>query len=97
VAEIDPPTSRHPARDVAEIGRHLAAAAGFRVVTAQGDEAGRLDHIRYERRVDVPDEIVIRPSRLLRWRRRVIDLEQVERVELRGRTIVLRSRPAGAS
>jgi hypothetical protein len=95
MAERDLGSRRRSLRDSAEIGRRLAAATGFRVVNARGAELGRLDHIRYQHRTDVPDEVVIRPSRFFPWRRQVIAFSRVETVEPRTRTILLR--PAGES
>jgi hypothetical protein len=86
----DPRSRRDTHRDSSEIGRGLAAAAGFRVVTADGVQLGQIEHVRYQRRTDYPDEIVVKPSKVFRWRRRVIDFAQVERVEARTRTVVVK-------
>jgi PRC-barrel domain len=80
----------------AELGRLLAAAKGYRVVTQAGEHVGWLDRIRYERHADHPDEIVVRGRALLRRRRRVLPFDAVEEVRTREKTIVLRSTP-GAS
>src|SRR5205823_1504100 len=56
-------------RRKAELGRLLAAAAGYRVVASDGTQLGWLDHVRYERHADHPDEIVIRRRGLLPRRR----------------------------
>ena len=41
----------------AELGRLLTAAAGYRVLARDGTPLGWLDHVRYERHADHPDEI----------------------------------------
>jgi PRC-barrel domain len=81
---------RRTLRDTSQIGRGLAAAAGFRVATSDGVELGHIDHVRYERRTDYPDEIVVRSSKFFRWRRQVIPFTNVDRVELRTRTVVIK-------
>ena len=59
-------------RTQAELGRLLAVAEGYRVLASDGTHVGWLDHLRYERHVDHPDEIVVRSRRLLARRRRVL-------------------------
>ena len=73
-----------------ELGRLLAAAGGYRVLTSDGTHVGWLDHVRYERHVDRPDEIVVRSRRLLARRRRVLPFSAVAEVRRRQRTVVLR-------
>ena len=75
-------------RTQAELGRLLAAAEGYRVVAGDGTHLGWLDHVRYERHADHPDEIVIR--RLLARRRRVLPFSAVAEVRRRERAVVLR-------
>jgi hypothetical protein len=77
-------------RTQAELGRLLAAAAGYRVLAGDGTHLGRLDHVRYERHADHPDEIVVRSRRLLARRRRVLPFSAVAEVRRRERTVVLR-------
>ena len=77
-------------RDVAEIGRQLAAAAGFRAVARDGADLGRVEHVRYGRRVDRPDEVVIRKTRFLPWRTSVVAFDRVEAVDARRRMVVIR-------
>jgi RNA polymerase sigma factor (sigma-70 family) len=74
----------------AELGRLLAAAKGYRVLAGDGTHLGRLDHVRYERHTDHPDEIVVRSRRLLARRRRVLPFSAVAEVRRRERTVVLR-------
>jgi hypothetical protein len=52
-------------RTRADLGRLLTDAGGYRVLASDGTHVGWLDHVRYERRVDHPDEIVVRSRRLL--------------------------------
>jgi hypothetical protein len=73
-----------------ELGRLLAVAGGYRVLASDGTHFGWLDHIRYERHVDHPDEIVIRSRRLLARRRRVLPFSAVADVRQRERTVVVR-------
>jgi hypothetical protein len=77
-------------RTQAELGRLLAAAEGYRVLASDGTHVGWLDHVRYERHADRPDEIVIRRRGLPPRRRRVLPFSAVEAVKPRERTVVLR-------
>ena len=76
-------------RRLAELGRLLAAAAGYRVVASDGTHLGWLDHVRYERHADHPDQVIVR-RRGLFPRRRSLPFDTVEAVMPRERTIVLR-------
>jgi hypothetical protein len=51
-------------KKMAELGRLLAAAEGYQVLTSSGRRMGRVAHVRYERHADRPDEIVVRGRRL---------------------------------
>jgi len=77
-------------RTQAELGRLLAAAGGYRVLASDGTHLGSLDHVRYERHADRPDEVVVRSRRLLARRRRVLPFSAVAEVRQRERTVVLR-------
>jgi hypothetical protein len=77
-------------RRPAELGRLLAAAEGYRVVASDGTHLGWLDHVRYERHADHPDEIVIRRRGPLPKRRRALPFSAVEAVRPSERTVVLR-------
>jgi hypothetical protein len=77
-------------RRQAELGRLLAAAAGFRVVASDGRQVGALDHVRYRRHADHPDEIIVRRRVLFSKRRRALPFSAVEAVKVRERTVVLR-------
>ena len=74
----------------AELGRLLAVAGGYRVLASDGTYLGWLDHVRYERHVDRPDEIVVRGRRLFTRRRRVLPFSSVADVRQRERTVVVR-------
>src|SRR6266545_7829922 len=50
-------------RERGEIGRLLSSAEGYLVLDEEGRPCGRLDHVRYERHADYPDEIVVRRGR----------------------------------
>jgi hypothetical protein len=76
-------------RTQAELGR-LLAAGGYRVLASDGTHLGWLDHVRYERHADHPDEVVVRSRRLLARRRRVLSFGAVAEVRQRERTVVLR-------
>ena len=84
-------------RTQAELGRLLTAAAGYRVLARDGTHLGWLDHVRYERHADHPDEIIVSSRRLLARRRRVLPFSAVAEVKQRERTIVVRgTRPTPA-
>jgi hypothetical protein len=74
----------------AERGRLLAVAGGYRVLSSDGTHLGWLDHVRYERHADRPDEVVVRSRRLLARRRRVFPFSAVAEVRRGERTVVLR-------
>jgi hypothetical protein len=74
----------------AELGRLLAAAGGYRVFASDGTHLGWLDHVRYERHADRPDEVVVCSRRLLAKRRRVFPFSSVAEVRRGERTVVLR-------
>ena len=74
----------------AELGRLLTAAAGYRVLASDGTHLGWLDHVRYERHADHPDEIIVSSRRLLARRRRVLPFSAVAEVRQRDRTVVVR-------
>jgi len=82
-------------RAQAELGRLLAAAGGYRVLASDGTHLGWLDHVRYERHADHPDEVVVRSRHLLAMRRRVFSFSAVAEVKRGERTVVLRGTRAG--
>ena len=66
---------------MARLGARLADAEGFQVVALDGRVVGEVEHVRYQRHADHPDEIVIR-RRVFVWRRRgVIPFEAVGNVD----------------
>jgi len=75
-------------RTRADLGRLLAAAGGYRVLASDGTHLGWLDHVRYERHADHPDEVVVRSRRLLARRRRVFPFRAVAEVRRGERTVV---------
>jgi hypothetical protein len=77
-------------RTQAEHGRLLAVAGGYRVLASDGTHLGWLDHVRYERHADHPDEIIVRGRRLLARRRRVLPFTAVAEVRPRDSTVVVR-------
>ena len=87
--EIGDQGAEQSGRMQAELGRLLAAAAGYQVVASDGTHLGRLNHVRYERYADHPDEIVVR-RRAVFPRRRALPFSAVETVSARERTVVLR-------
>jgi hypothetical protein len=78
---------------IAELGRLLARAEGYEVLTSMGRRLGRVEHVRYQQYADRPDEIVVRSRGLLRTRRRAYPLSAVHEVKPRERTVILD--PAG--
>jgi sporulation protein YlmC with PRC-barrel domain len=77
-------------RERAELGRRLAASAGYLVLASDGRHIGVVDHIRYEQHADYPDEIVVRRRNALLRRRRAIPFDSVQAVDPRQRTVTLR-------
>jgi hypothetical protein len=77
-------------RTQAELGRLLAVAGGYRVLASDGTHLGWLDHVRYVRHADHPDEIIVRGRRLLARRRRVLPFSAVAEVRQRDSTVVVR-------
>ena len=73
-------------RTQAELGRRLAVAGGYRVLASDGTHLGWLDHVRYLRHADHPDEIIVRGRRLLATRRRVLPFSAVAEVRQRDST-----------
>jgi hypothetical protein len=74
-----------------ELGRLLASAAGYLVLDEEGRPCGHLDHVRYERHADYPDEIIVR--RGLCRKRRVLPFEAVAAVDRKNKTVLLRTKP----
>jgi hypothetical protein len=71
------PSHRHAAR----LGARLADAEGFHVVGLDGRNVGVVDHVRYKRHADHPDEIVV-SHRFILWRRQmVVPFEAVGNVD----------------
>jgi hypothetical protein len=89
VQEIGEQGAEEGGRRQAELGRLLAAADGYRVVASDGTHLGRLDHVRYQRYADHPDEIVVRRRAVFPRRRRVLPFSAVETVRAKERTVVL--------
>ncbi len=75
-------------RERGELGRLLASAEGYLVLNEEGRPCGRLDHVRYERHADYPDEIVVR--RGLFRQRRVLLFDAVATVDRKNKTVLLR-------
>ena len=78
-------------RDRGELGRLLASAEGYLVLDEEGRPYRRIDHIRYERHADYPDEIVVR--RGLFRQRRVFPFEAVAAVDRKKKTVLLCIKP----
>lgn len=77
-------------RTQAELGRLLAVAGGYPVLASDGTHLGWLDHVRYVRHADHPDEIIVRGRRLLARRRRVLPVSAEAEVRQRDSTVVVR-------
>jgi len=75
-------------RRQAELGRLLTDAEGYRVLTEEGRQLGLVEHVRYRRHADHPDEIVVH-RRSLRKRRLVVPFEAVTGVDRRSGTVRL--------
>jgi len=80
----------HPHGEAARLGRLLASASGYDVVSSEGRSLGQLEHVRYRLHTDHPDEIVIRRLHLLWKRRRVLPFNTVAAVDPRAGTVTLR-------
>lgn len=84
-------SSENQLRERGEIGRLLASAGGYLVLDEEGRPFGRIDHVRYERHADRPDEIVVR--RGLFRRRHALHFEAVAAVNGKNETVLLRIKP----
>jgi hypothetical protein len=84
-------SSESQPRERAEIGRLLASAEGYLVLDEEARPFARLDHVRYERHTDYPDELVVR--RGLFRRRLVLPFEAVAAVDGKNKTVLLRVKP----
>jgi membrane protein YdbS with pleckstrin-like domain len=60
------------------------------VLASDGRQAGRVDHIRYERHSDHPDKIIVRRGRMLWKRRRALPFDAIQAVNPSDGTVVLR-------
>jgi hypothetical protein len=84
-------SSESQLRERGEIGRLLASAEGYLVLDEEGRPFARLDHVRYGRHTDYPDELVVR--RGLFRRRLVLPFEAVAAVDGKNETVLLRTKP----
>ena len=75
-------------RKLSELGRLLASAESYAVLDRAGKQLGRVDHVRYERHTDRPDEIVVRRG-WPRRRRLVVPFQAVQEVDRRAETVTL--------
>jgi hypothetical protein len=75
--------------DVLKLGARLADAEGFRVIALDGRDVGEVEHVRYRRHADHPDEIVIKRRILLRHRLGVVGFEEVAAVDPDRRRVYL--------
>jgi hypothetical protein len=82
-----------------DLGRLLAAANGYQVLSAEGRYVGVVDHLRYAHHADHPDELVIRLRNRLWRRRRRVSFSAVRAVDPGLQQVVLRltAKEAGAS
>jgi hypothetical protein len=78
-------------RERGEIGRLLASAGGYLVLDEERRPFARLDHVRYERHTDYPDQLVVR--RGLFRRRHVLPFEAVAAVDGKNKTVLLSIKP----
>ena len=82
-------------RKLAELGRLLAAAEGYLVLNRDGRQLGHVDHVRYQRYTDRPDEIVVR--RGWPWRRTfVVPFRAVAAVDRSAGTVTVTSSSVAA-
>jgi hypothetical protein len=63
------------------LGSRLADSEGFRVIALDGRDLGALDHVRYERHMDHPDEIVIRRRVFLWDRYAIVAFDEISNVD----------------
>jgi hypothetical protein len=64
-----------------ELGRLLAAAHGYQVLSAEGRSLGVIEHLRYAQHADHPDELVVRLRNRLWGRRRCLSFSAVRAVD----------------
>ena len=67
--------------DVIRLGARLAHAEGFHVIALDGRDVGEVEHVRYERYADHPDDVVIKRRILLRHRRGIVRFDEVSAVD----------------
>ena len=77
-----------PRKRLARLGRLLSSAAGYEVRTTEGHRVGKVEHVRYERHADRPDDIVVRVAGLVR-RRRSYPLRAVCEVKPKEQLVVI--------
>jgi hypothetical protein len=88
-------TTEREREHVIKLGARLADAEGFRVVALDGRDVGEVEHVRYKRHADHPDEIVIK-RRILLWHRYgVVSFDEVSGVDPDRERVYLRI-PTGA-
>jgi hypothetical protein len=68
-------------QDIIRLGARLADSEGFRVIALDGRDVGALDHVRYARHMDHPDEVVIKRRVFLWDRRATVSFEDVANVD----------------
>jgi hypothetical protein len=71
------------------LGRQLASAAGYLVLGPDG-ELGRVAYIRYQKRTDRPDEIIVKHG-VWHLRTRTIPFTAIEDVKPREHVVLVRS------
>ena len=77
-------------RGASKLGRLLASAEGYQVLSSDGHYVGVVEHLRYQAHTDRPDEIVIARRNFLWKRRRTVAFDHVEAVRPADATVVLR-------
>ena len=78
------------AQSANELGRLLAGAQGYKVLTHEGVVLGALERVRYETQVSHPDDIVVYRRGLFRRRRSTLPFALIDAVSARESKVVLR-------
>jgi sporulation protein YlmC with PRC-barrel domain len=73
----------------------LADAVGYRVIATDGRDVGEVEHVRYRRYADHPDDVVIRRRVFIWHRSAIVPFDEIANVDPERERVYLRI-PTGA-